>query len=67
MERTHRREERTEKISDTYERVECSLVFKRQTCKRKKDLSKSEILIYIAEEINHDVWECYPAKKNQNS
>lgn len=64
---THRREERTEKISDTYERVECSLVLKRQTRKGKKDLRKSKILIRIAEKINHDVWECYPAKKNQNS
>lgn len=45
-----KREERTEKFQKrtkaSYEKVECSLVSKRETYKGKEDLRKSKILLY---------------------
>lgn len=46
--KTQKREQK--KIQTTYERVDCSLVFKREMCKGKEDLRKSKILTYSQED-----------------
>lgn len=46
--KTQKREQK--KIQTTYERVDCSLGFKREMCKGKEDLRKSKILTYSQED-----------------